>query len=51
MIPTLWIVLGPLGQSVTAANLLGTRAHLVLPGDDAEHRRVPGQGRCRNARR
>lgn len=25
-VPTLWIVLGPLGQSVTAANLLGTQA-------------------------
>ena len=23
MVPTLWIVLGPLGQSITAANLLG----------------------------
>jgi C4-dicarboxylate transporter/malic acid transport protein len=31
MVPTLWIVLGPLGQSVTAANLLGGNAHLVLP--------------------
>jgi tellurite resistance protein TehA-like permease len=30
MVPTLWIVLGPLGQSVTAANLLGGNAHLVL---------------------
>jgi C4-dicarboxylate transporter/malic acid transport protein len=26
MVPTLWIILGPLGQSVTAANLLGTAA-------------------------
>jgi tellurite resistance protein TehA-like permease len=25
-VPTLWIVLGPLGQSITAANLLGDRA-------------------------
>lgn len=25
-VPTMWIVLGPLGQSVTAANLLGERA-------------------------
>ena len=32
MVPTLWIVLGPLGQSVTAANLLGSQAHLALPG-------------------
>lgn len=31
MVPTLWIVLGPLGQSVTAANLLGGNAHLALP--------------------
>ncbi|GGM22004.1 C4-dicarboxylate ABC transporter [Streptomyces fumigatiscleroticus] len=31
MVPTLWIVLGPLGQSVTAANALGTVAHLGLP--------------------
>lgn len=31
LVPTLWIVLGPLGQSVTAANLLGGVAHLALP--------------------
>jgi C4-dicarboxylate transporter/malic acid transport protein len=31
MVPTLWIVLGPLGQSVTAANLLGGVAGLALP--------------------
>jgi tellurite resistance protein TehA-like permease len=31
MVPTLWILLGPLGQSVTAANLLGGAAHLALP--------------------
>lgn len=30
MVPTLWIVLGPLGQSITAANLLGANAHLVV---------------------
>ncbi|MDO9395976.1 MAG: TDT family transporter [Herbiconiux sp.] len=30
MVPTLWIVLGPLGQSITAANLLGGNAHLVV---------------------
>lgn len=30
MIPTLRIVLGPLGQSITAANLLGGVAHLAL---------------------
>ncbi|MFC9936938.1 TDT family transporter [Nocardiopsis alba] len=27
MVPTLWIVLGPLGQSITAANLLGDSSH------------------------
>jgi C4-dicarboxylate transporter/malic acid transport protein len=32
MVPTLWIVLGPLGQSVTAAGNLGTQAARVLPG-------------------
>lgn len=31
MIPTLWIVLGPLGQSITAAGLLGSVAQLVFP--------------------
>jgi C4-dicarboxylate transporter/malic acid transport protein len=31
MVPTLWIVLGPLGQSVTAANALGAVAHFTLP--------------------
>ncbi|MCY0905527.1 TDT family transporter [Arthrobacter sp. H14-L1] len=31
-VPTLWIVLGPLGQSITAANLLGGNAHLVMSG-------------------
>ena len=31
LVPTLWIVLGPLGQSVTAASLLGGVAHLALP--------------------
>ena len=30
-VPTLWIVLGPLGQSITAAGLLGNAAKLVLP--------------------
>jgi len=29
-VPTLWIVLGPLGQSITAAGLLGTNAALVV---------------------
>jgi C4-dicarboxylate transporter/malic acid transport protein len=31
LVPTLWIVLGPLGQSVTAAGNLGTAAATVLP--------------------
>jgi tellurite resistance protein TehA-like permease len=31
MVPTLWIVLGPLGQSVNAVNLLAGVAHLALP--------------------
>ncbi|SOD74521.1 C4-dicarboxylate transporter/malic acid transport protein [Jatrophihabitans sp. GAS493] len=30
LVPTLWIVLGPLGQSVTAANLLGGDARRLL---------------------
>lgn len=30
-VPTLWIVLGPLGQSITAAGALGTVALSVLP--------------------
>ncbi|KQU69689.1 C4-dicarboxylate ABC transporter [Phycicoccus sp. Root563] len=30
-VPTLWIVLGPLGQSVTAAHTLGATATSVLP--------------------
>lgn len=30
LVPTLWIVLGPLGQSVTAANLLGRQADLAI---------------------
>ncbi|MFC4942057.1 hypothetical protein [Pseudonocardia sp. GCM10023141] len=30
-VPTLWIVLGWLGQSITAVNLLGGVAHLALP--------------------
>lgn len=31
MVPTLWIVLGPLGQSITAAGLLGGVAAQALP--------------------
>jgi C4-dicarboxylate transporter/malic acid transport protein len=30
MVPTLWIVLGPLGQSITAVNLLGGVSHLAV---------------------
>ncbi len=30
-VPTLWIVLGPLGQSITAAHTLGATAPEVLP--------------------
>jgi C4-dicarboxylate transporter/malic acid transport protein len=29
-VPTLWIVLGPLGQSITAAGILGAEAHLAV---------------------
>jgi tellurite resistance protein TehA-like permease len=36
MVPTLWIVLGPLGQSVTAANLLGGVAHQTMPAPYAD---------------
>jgi C4-dicarboxylate transporter/malic acid transport protein len=32
-VPTLWIVLGPLGQGITAAGLLGTNAAIALPAD------------------
>lgn len=35
MVPTVWILLGPLGQSVTAVNLLGSVADEVLPPSDA----------------
>jgi C4-dicarboxylate transporter/malic acid transport protein len=36
MVPTLWIVLGPLGQSITAANLLGGVAHQAIPAPYAD---------------
>ncbi len=32
-VPTLWIVLGPLGQSMTAAGILGTVAQGALPAE------------------
>ncbi len=35
-VPTLWIVLGPLGQSITAAGLLGTYAALGVDPEIAE---------------
>jgi C4-dicarboxylate transporter/malic acid transport protein len=35
-VPTLWIVLGPLGQSITAAGLLGATAKLAIEPDMAE---------------
>ncbi len=35
-VPTLWIVLGPLGQSVTAAGLMGNAAKDVLPAPYAD---------------
>lgn len=35
-VPTLWIVLGPLGQSVTAAGLLGTNAALAVEPELAD---------------
>jgi len=43
MVPTLWIVLGPLGQSITAVNLLGAAAgHGVVPSPVATGLRVAG---------
>lgn len=44
MVPTLWIVLGPLGQSITAAGLLGANAHLVVPADLARSLYAIGLG-------
>jgi len=35
-VPTLWIVLGPLGQSITAAGLLGVSAALVVDAGTAQ---------------
>lgn len=39
-VPTLWIVLGPLGQSITVAGLLGTDAALAVEDELAEGMRV-----------
>ena len=36
-VPTLWIVLGPLGQSITAAGLLGANAALAVKPDLADN--------------
>ena len=36
-VPTLWIVLGPLGQSITAAGLLGAAATIAVDHDIAEN--------------
>jgi C4-dicarboxylate transporter/malic acid transport protein len=36
-VPTLWIVLGPLGQSITAAGLLGINAGLAVASDLADN--------------
>ncbi|GAB3919828.1 C4-dicarboxylate ABC transporter [Microlunatus endophyticus] len=44
MVPTLWIVLGPLGQSITAAGLLGSEAKLVVPADLARALYAAGLG-------
>ncbi|OBB92945.1 TDT family transporter [Mycobacterium sp. 852002-40037_SCH5390672] len=35
-VPTLWIVLGPLGQSITAAGILGANAALAVDAELAE---------------
>ncbi|RKR74944.1 TDT family transporter [Frondihabitans australicus] len=42
LVPTLWIVLGPVGQSVTAANLLGGVAHGVVAAPIADGLQVFG---------
>src|SRR6476659_7181440 len=39
-VPTLWIILGPLGQSITAAGLLGTNAALAVPPELASGMKV-----------
>ncbi|MBY0442516.1 MAG: TDT family transporter [Mycobacteriaceae bacterium] len=39
-VPTLWIVLGPLGQSITAAGLLGANASLAIDHDFAQDMRA-----------
>ncbi|MEP6981845.1 MAG: hypothetical protein ABJA16_13850 [Nakamurella sp.] len=49
MVPTLLIVLGPLGQSITAVNLLGGVAHLALPGPEAAGLQAFAHGSRRGA--
>jgi C4-dicarboxylate transporter/malic acid transport protein len=44
LVPTFWIGLGPLGQSITAANLLGGVAHLGLPTSYAHALVILGVG-------
>lgn len=39
-VPTLWIVLGPLGQSITAAGLLGTSASTAVDSELAGGMRI-----------
>jgi C4-dicarboxylate transporter/malic acid transport protein len=39
-VPTLWIVLGPVGQGITAAGLLGTNAALAVPPELANGMRI-----------
>jgi tellurite resistance protein TehA-like permease len=41
-VPTLWIVLGPLGQSITAINLLGRVAGTALPANQASGLKLIG---------
>jgi C4-dicarboxylate transporter/malic acid transport protein len=41
-VPTLWIVLGPLGQSITAINLLGRVAGTALPATQAADLKLIG---------
>jgi tellurite resistance protein TehA-like permease len=44
LVPTIWIGLGPLGQSITAVSLLGGVAHLALPASFAHILVVLGVG-------
>jgi C4-dicarboxylate transporter/malic acid transport protein len=41
-VPTFWIGLGPLGQSITAASLLGQQAHHAIAGQYANAMRAMG---------